>query len=139
MATKWTQDLSVGVAEIDNQHKELFRIIDSLLEAMSKGQAKDSVEPIIGFLEKYVVDHFAMEENHMLKYNYGSYTSHKAQHTAFLADFEALKSDYQTRGAGIVVVLQLQKRLSGWLVTHIGATDKALGAFLASHPLGKAA
>jgi len=36
MKLQWTQDLSVGVEEIDNQHKELFERINNLDSAMSR-------------------------------------------------------------------------------------------------------
>jgi len=38
MAIEWTNDLATGVSEIDYQHKELFRRINSLLDACREGK-----------------------------------------------------------------------------------------------------
>jgi hemerythrin len=35
---QWTEDLSVGVETIDNQHKELFSRINSLADAIRLGK-----------------------------------------------------------------------------------------------------
>ena len=35
---QWTEDLTVGVEAIDNQHKELFSRINSLADAIRQGK-----------------------------------------------------------------------------------------------------
>ena len=40
-AFEWNDRLSVGVKSIDDQHKELVRMVNQLAEAMAKGQGKD--------------------------------------------------------------------------------------------------
>lgn len=42
MPFEWREDLSIGVSDIDNQHKEL---IDSLLNAMRQGKARQELGP----------------------------------------------------------------------------------------------
>jgi hemerythrin len=46
MAIEWTDDLAVGIVEIDNQHKELFHQINQLLEACNQGKGKETVGKI---------------------------------------------------------------------------------------------
>lgn len=36
MSMAWSEDLAIGVAQIDQQHRELFRRFDDLLEAIRK-------------------------------------------------------------------------------------------------------
>lgn len=64
----WTEDLSVGVAEIDRQHQELFFQVNQLLEACHQAKGKEAVGKIVGFLENYVVRHSAKEEDYMTIY-----------------------------------------------------------------------
>ncbi len=40
MPIEWTQDLAVGVKIIDEQHKEIFRRVDALLEACKAGKGE---------------------------------------------------------------------------------------------------
>jgi len=47
MAFQWRQDLSVGFQEIDDQHKELFRKINDLLESIGQGRGIQEVKNMI--------------------------------------------------------------------------------------------
>ncbi len=55
----WTDAYSVGVAEIDKQHKKLIDLINALHDAMSKGQAKAVIGKVLGELISYCASHFA--------------------------------------------------------------------------------
>ena len=130
MAFKWTEDLSVGVTEIDNQHKELFKQIDNLLSAMSTGKGKDEVGKIINFLGNYVIEHFGMEEKKMLSMQYPNYPAHKAIHTAFISSFTEIKKNFDENGSTSTCVLQVNRQVNDWLKSHICNVDKELGKFL---------
>lgn len=138
MAREWTPDLAVGVDEVDNQHKELFRNVNQLLVAMAQGTGKQQLGDILGFLANYAVSHFAMEEKHMTRYGYPSLESHRLQHVAFVRDFTQLKQRLESEGATTLLVLEVQKRVMDWLVNHITKTDKLMGAFLKSKMLAGA-
>ena len=129
-AVQWTPDLAVGVSLIDDQHKELFKRIDQLLEASSQGKGRDEIEKLIRFLSDYVVTHFGTEEKAMIQHGYGGITAHKGEHLAFVRDFGNLAKSYKTNGASTTLVLALQRRVIDWLNHHIRQSDKALGAFL---------
>ncbi len=59
----WTDELSVDIGEIDEQHKKLINMINDLSYAMSKGKGRDVIEAILVGLRDYTVEHFAHEEN----------------------------------------------------------------------------
>ncbi len=130
MPVQWTPDLSVGVNLIDDQHKELFKRVNQLLEATSQGKGKDEIGKTLQFLSDYVVTHFGTEEKAMIQHGYGGIAAHKAEHLAFLRDFGDLAKGYDSQGASTSLVLSLQRRVVDWLINHIGKSDKALGAFL---------
>lgn len=130
MAIEWTDDLATGVAQIDGQHKELFRRINGLLEACRQGRGKVEVERVIRFLEDYVLEHFSDEESYMTRFSYPAYASHKAQHLEFMDNFFALKTSFETDGAGVHIVVKTNHLVVDWLKNHIRRTDKALGDFL---------
>lgn len=132
MALQWTEQLSVGVDSIDNQHKELIARINGLLSAMGQGKGREEIGGMMDFLAKYVVDHFGAEQEYMARFAYPAAVAHTAQHTAFVGDFAALSREFAVQGANSHMTLQVQSRVSDWLKSHIAGTDKLLGAYLKS-------
>lgn len=53
MSVKWTEDLSVGVDLIDDQHKMMFEKASELFEAGKERRAQEYIEPLIEFLDEY--------------------------------------------------------------------------------------
>jgi hemerythrin len=132
MAIEWTSDLATGVHMIDEQHKELFRRISDLLEACGKGKGKQEVGNVIAFLEQYVVEHFAAEEQQMTSANYPLASAHKSQHHIFMENFSSLKRQFENEGAGVHIVVSTNQLVVDWLRKHIHKMDKELGLFLKS-------
>lgn len=130
MSVEWTPDLGTEVNEIDDQHKELFKRIDSLLEAWKQGKAHAEVDKVINFLTEYVVFHFGNEEKYMNKYSYTNKVQHLAQHDLFVKTFGRLKEKFMARGANAELIEEANQLLVDWLKNHIRYSDKALGLFL---------
>ena len=130
MAIEWTADLSTGVNEIDNQHRELFQRINDLLDACNRGKGKEEVKKVISFLEDYVVTHFSEEEKYMGRYDYPEGLSHKKRHAEFMENFLRLKTEFEAEGPGVHIVVSINRLVVDWLRNHIRKTDRALGSFL---------
>jgi hemerythrin len=130
MALTWTQDLSVGVKEIDAQHRELFKRINSLLEAMSQGKGKGEISPLLAFLEDYVIEHFRTEEGYMVRHGYPDYRSHRELHKGFTKDFRDIKKDLEAKGLSSVLVISVQRHICDWWREHVAKRDKAFGNYL---------
>lgn len=128
-AVQWTADLATGAQDIDEQHKELFRRIDTLLEAWKQGEAGMEVDKVIQFLTDYVVVHFGTEEQYMTKFNYGTLSAHKAQHELFVKTFGKLRNRYMKEGTTPLLLEDTIQLLVGWQKNHIRYSDKALGLF----------
>ncbi|MFZ3091983.1 MAG: bacteriohemerythrin [Nitrospirota bacterium] len=130
MSINWTEDIAVGVDEIDNQHKELFNRINSFLDAMNQGAGIQEVGNVIKFLEDYVLTHFGAEEGFMTKHKYPEHQSHKAQHEVYLKNLSDLKKEFESGGVTLPLTLKVQRNIVDWIINHIRKIDKALGAFL---------
>ena len=130
MAIEWTKDLAVGIAKIDEQHQELFRKIDQLLEACRQCKGKETVGETIRFLGDYVIEHFGNEERYMDRYNYPESAGHKEQHRQFINSFQELKKKFETDGPGTNIVILTNRIVVNWLNSHIRNVDKVLGVFL---------
>jgi hemerythrin-like metal-binding protein len=129
MAIQWTEDLTTGSDEIDEQHKEIFRRINALLDACSQGKGKAEVCRVIGFLDDYVVTHFGEEEAYMLKHNYPGYAEHKAKHVEFVKNYIVLKKQVEAEGPGLSTVVATNRMVVDWLRDHIRKMDTQIAAF----------
>ena len=130
MPLEWTPALSVGIEEIDAQHRELFRRAGGLLDAVREGNA-GGVSELVGYLHRYAVTHFGAEEAAMRERRYPGYVRHKAEHDRFIADLLDLAEEHDDRG-GAFVAPRLDRWLAAWLREHVSGTDAELGRFLSS-------
>ena len=126
---EWSDNFSVGKQEIDDQHKELIRILNDIDSTIRKEEFSYlNLANIVSELEKYVKYHFDYEENLMYKRAYPGIAEHTSAHNAFR---DKLQNTY---------VLDIQKPvqfyynmsdyLVKWLTEHIMQIDKRLGEFL---------
>ncbi len=132
MKLQWAQDFSVGVKEIDNQHKELFDRINNLDSAMKQGTAKEEVVRLIEFLHKYVTIHFGAEEKYMIDYNYTGYALHKTKHDWFKKEFSDIQIKLDAEGITPDAIMRSNNLLITWFSNHIRSIDMMLGSFLKS-------
>lgn len=135
MEFEWSQDLSLGIEQIDNQHKELFQRIASLRSALQKGEGRVALLKTIEFLKEYVDEHFNAEEALMRRHHYHGILEQSKEHDAFreyFSDFNKKLITMESQGeVTALLTIEFERRLSGWLVDHIGKVDKKLGIFLA--------
>lgn len=130
MGFEWSEDLATGVAEIDYQHKEIFKRINALIDASSHGKGKEAVAETLVFLDDYVKTHFAAEEKIQKEVGYPGYADHMALHRAFLEDISRLKSAFDEKGASLSVTIEVKRIVVDWLINHIKKEDKALAKFM---------
>jgi hemerythrin len=129
MALQWTPALAVGVEEIDDQHRELFRRAGKLLEGLHRGEPEE-IGGLVDFLHEYAVRHFGAEETLMREARFSGYLRHKAEHDRFISDLLALSREHERKGPGAFLSLQVSHWLAQWLKGHVSGTDAELGRFL---------
>ncbi len=128
----WTENLSVGVAQIDDQHKIWFEKAEKLFEAGKNNQAKEYIGELLGFLDSYTKKHFADEERYMQSINYPEFAQQKQAHTAFIAELTKLRNDFASSGGNIVVIINANQMVVNWLTKHISNMDKKIGDYAKS-------
>jgi hemerythrin len=132
MGIEWRESLSIGVAEIDNQHKQLLSHFDQLLKACETGKGLEELKELLNFLDGYVIKHFNDEESIQRLRNYPGYEAHKKEHEAFIKQLKALKQEINTQGVALHHIIETNNLLLKWLLHHISTVDVQLGAFLKS-------
>jgi hemerythrin len=130
MVIEWSESLSTGLDWQDRQHKELFKRMSSLMDAMNVGLGRDEVMKLFRFLDDYFVVHFDDEEQVMNKFNYPGSLKHIEQHTRFIDDIAVLRAEASEKGLSASVVILVQRRVVDWLINHIGETDREFAAFV---------
>jgi hemerythrin len=126
----WSDTLSVGVEEIDNQHKKLVSLINHLHEAMHSGQGKEAMAIILDRLIQYTAFHFKTEENLMQTHKYPQSISHTQEHQGLVKAVLELQKGYSEGKTGIT--LETMNFLKNWLNHHILQIDKQFGKYLNS-------
>lgn len=127
---KWTQDLSVGVSQIDTQHKRLFQVVGDLHQAMKDGKGAEAIGKILGGLLSYTKTHFADEEKVMQQANFPGLADHRKLHEALTEKV----ADYQNQfeSGRIQIVIELSRFLNQWLTSHIKGYDQEYARFMSN-------
>jgi hemerythrin len=129
----WNDRLSVGVEEIDKQHKKLVDMINDLADAMKDGKGKDILGPILNGLVEYTVVHFKFEEDLFDKYGYEEKEAHKIEHEKFVDKISEFNESFKSGNSFITI--SLMNFLSDWLQNHIKVTDKKYSSFFNANGL----
>jgi hemerythrin len=127
---EWSEDYSVSIKSIDDQHKKLFGIINQLHESMKVGKSKDVLSNIINELSDYAVYHFSTEENFMQNHKYPGNFSHKKEHDNFLAKVIEYQDKFNISSS--LTAIEMLQFLKEWLFKHVKGTDKKYSPFLIS-------
>jgi hemerythrin len=124
----WKDTYSIGVAEIDAQHRRLFSLADELHSAMNTGKGKDVMAQVLQNLINYTKSHFATEEQLMQRCAYKDFAAHKAQHDALTKKVLELQTEF--RAGKLMITIDVMQFLSSWLRQHIGDSDRKYAPFV---------
>lgn len=130
--TEWDEKYSVGVNELDNQHKQLINILSDLYEAMQAYNTDGVLGEILNRLMDYTKYHFSSEETYMTQYDYLDLVSHKKEHEAFIKKVTEFKVLFDAGESSSSIGLSITSFAKEWLFNHISGTDKKYGPYLNS-------
>lgn len=124
----WGKILSVGVDEIDEDHRKLMNIFNILNHAVIKGESPEYLVATLEELVNCTIWHFSHEERLMLKYGYPEIEEHKAEHRELIES--AMELQQTVLQSDKPVAEEHIEFLERWLTEHILTTDGRLGSFL---------
>ena len=122
---KWSEDLRLGIKDIDEQHQWLFECLARLQESATKGTTDSAVKAALIELGDYVSIHFFMEEGLMRSQQYPELAAHALEHELISRELEELRrraDGFETFGNTVML-------LNDWLVNHIGSSDRRFASF----------
>lgn len=130
----WKDSYSLGIKDIDMQHKRLLEIGMDLFELMSSKERRqsdkyDEIMESLHQLKEYTIYHFDFEEELLKKSGYKELDDHIAEHSDFIAKLDDLEDQdidtFQNK-----VTMELIDYVAKWIGSHILDTDKKYVPFL---------
>jgi hemerythrin-like metal-binding protein len=130
----WDSSFSVGIAEIDRQHKALMDMANELQFELDRKCSIKTVRRILKGLIDYTATHFSYEEQLMDQTDYSDVAHHKELHKRLVSD--VLRYNDRVQNGDEKVLSELMSFIKTWLIDHIQKTDKKLGGHLQNMGIG---
>lgn len=121
---EWNDAMSVRIASIDKEHRQLVDMLNELYDGFRAGQGKEALAKTLDSLVTYTGVHFRNEEGYFERTGYPETIAHKKEHEALLAEVRAFQTKYKTEATSTLTVDMLTF-LKNWLLDHIQGSDKA--------------
>ena len=121
----WSPAYSIGLREIDLQHKSLVQAVNAMHDAFNSPEGARELGWMLDFLVHYTVDHFQAEEALMAASAFPRRDEHTRLHGELLGQVGDFLGRYQSGQEDISE--GLLDFLRQWLVVHIGEEDRRLG------------
>ena len=125
---RWTEEYKVNIAVLDQQHRELFDVVNELEQASRIGEGNAATDVILDRLVAYAGLHFAAEEALMERYDFPGLPTHRIQRNMFRDKVVVFLEQRREAKPGLAVNLLFF--LQTWLKSHVLKTDKQYSAFL---------
>lgn len=128
----FSDDYLTGIELIDNEHRQLFSLVNDVHTLINDEfifDKYDEIMRILTELRNYTEMHFHDEETYMEKINYPELDAQRRAHNAFIEklvniNFEELESLDNNQQEYLQDILDF---LAKWLVNHILKMDKLIG------------
>ncbi len=130
---EWKKEYSVGIREIDEQHKMITECISSIEQAVAQYD-RPSADAAVVRLADLAQAHFALEESLMRIHDYPRLEEHADAHKQFSAHLRTLQEPFLTTD----VFRDRIEFLQEWWDRHVQEHDKSYALhFLKVTALGK--
>jgi hemerythrin len=125
---QWSENLKIGIREIDEPHKALIAMVNELHQAIVARNAKDTARDILDRLADYPRTYFRDEEGLMQRSGYSALGSHREQHEDLIRRVSELREQFDTGNSKIT--FELMFILKAWLARHVNESDRRFGAYM---------
>jgi diguanylate cyclase (GGDEF)-like protein/hemerythrin-like metal-binding protein/PAS domain S-box-containing protein len=123
----WNDDFETGIAAVDEQHKTLVRLLNTVARNLALRSDSLSFGEIMRELTEYTIYHFAAEESLMGEFFAGDLleAGHRQAHQEFVGKIGRLQDEYAAKPLDEAVE-EIVAILTRWLAFHILDTDRRM-------------
>lgn len=128
----FTDDCLTGMKQIDDEHRELFRILNELHELFANEFIEDKYDhtrELLDRLRDYTQCHFTHEEAYMESIAHPELELQRRQHNAFTAKISEMDAILPS-GSQQAFLDDLLQYLVTWLYRHIISSDMMIGKLI---------
>ena len=128
----WSSSYSVGIALIDDQHKELINLVNDMYNHVNNDDEEAErayFQSVIRQVVDYVKIHFATEEKIMKGTKFQGYAEHKRVHDSFILNVVDTIRKFE-EGSKWVPLISFTNFIKDWILTHIAIMDKQYFEYL---------
>jgi hemerythrin len=133
MAVIWQTRYDTGIQVVDDQHQELFGLVERLRLSVQESLPAEETQVILEELVVATEQHFTTEEAIMAKAQYPDLTQHVAEHASMLTSLYELRTKF--RQNPLALALMVPTFMDGWLKHHISDGDFGFVTFLKARRL----
>ncbi len=123
----WDERLTVGVPEVDEQHRRILYLANALHGAAREDEKGEFLGTAIFEMGAYVNEHFDDEERVMREIDYPAYEEHVQLHREMRSKMREL--EHRFRG-GTVRATEIHQLVVSWLIQHIEGADRKIADHL---------
>jgi hemerythrin-like metal-binding protein len=128
MTLEWQDEYTVGVKELDDQHRSLLTMINKLLVEQGEIYNAAKFPKALSALIHYAYTHFATEERHLLQVHFPSLEEHIKEHIEFI--MKTVGFALRIENNGDELRNELLHYLKGWYSHHVLGTDRTYISYL---------
>ena len=126
----WKDEYSVGIQIMDDQHKEIFKLVAELKEAFEKKEKID-LEYTLARMDVFALYHFASEEQLMARYAFDGLEEHTKGHQAFRDRLEVFREKYTNfPDKEFEVAEEILSSVQEWIESHLLVLDMEYSRFI---------
>lgn len=126
---EWSEDLTIGVAAVDADHRKLFSLANYLYDSMIQGKEKPVVDDFLNSLIIYTKQHFEREETIFEETAYPNHEEHKKEHDYLISQINDFGNKYKS-GVSSAQMLEMIGFINKWMIEHIRKSDKKYAPYL---------
>jgi len=125
----WSNVLSVGVQEMDEEHRTFIGRVNGLNKAVIEYRDKATIRRLMDGMLVEAANHFKNEERLLLEWSYPDSAAHAAKHAQLMQQLHRVKSEFETPAISFLGALK-GLQINQLLIDHLFKEDMKYRDFL---------
>mgnify|MGYP006190333835 FL=1 len=127
MLIEWQSKFDIGVARLDEQHRQLVEMLNSLYQVIGPDTQPQDIWRLFGSFNRYADTHFTLEERMAKKYGLAAneLQQHWSEHESYRQRMRGFARALESGDRHTPV--QMMSFLNHWWTAHICGADRELG------------